>query len=438
MATVSEFIKRKDRKKFSAPTMALPLPETLIGVEVEIDQDAHTRAVFPEDYQPEWEQKHDGSLSNGYEYVMSSPLSGQAAVNAIYKLYQEPTEVGRTYTGSTHIHVDMLDSVDLDALRTLVLLTYAFESVLYAAGDMSRQWCGYANRLSSAPSEMIEQIMTLDDFSNFRGTVGNNSRYYGLNLQALTKYGSAEFRYFPTAESAEELLRWVKLVQLFKKAAIEIGSSDKLIDLLSSEEGYNDFVATYFSEYAAEVAAAGGYEKIKSLMTKALIISKTAKGSGKRFSNKLLTGRFQKVVERARKKLKAIKLPENFRLNIQVSARGSGAPAATAAVREYVNEHGVQPDLTVLLHTTGSLYYARQLRSNSEQHDWEYASDIPGSSPQLMETFLAATPVIIQYIEAHPEITWHANTIANVNNAHEFIQDAMNAGDFNNHDDEEF
>lgn len=50
MATVSEFIKRKDRKKFSAPTMALPLPETLIGVEVEIDQDAHTRAVFPEDY----------------------------------------------------------------------------------------------------------------------------------------------------------------------------------------------------------------------------------------------------------------------------------------------------------------------------------------------------------------------------------------------------
>ena len=101
------------------------------------------------------------------------------------------------------------------------------------------------------------------------------SRYYGLNLQALTKYGSVEFRYFPTAESADELVRWVKLVQIFKKAALEIGTTDKLIALLTTEEGYNSFLATYFSEYSAEVEASGGYEKVRALMQKALIISKT-------------------------------------------------------------------------------------------------------------------------------------------------------------------
>ena len=216
MQLVGEFLNRGVRGKFQVESsIQLPLPDALMGVEVEVDQDTSTEVTFPSDYYPEWQQKGDGSLVNGYEYVLSFPLAGNALVSAIHKLYQEPTSVKRTFTGSTHIHIDMMDNVSIDALRTLVLMTYALENILYAAGDLSRQWCGFANRLTSAPSEMLEHILAIEDVNTFNYNVNDIGRYYGLNLQALLKYGSAEFRYFPTAESAEELLRWVKLVQLF-------------------------------------------------------------------------------------------------------------------------------------------------------------------------------------------------------------------------------
>lgn len=395
MQTIAKFVGRTDRASYAAPKVELPLDNTFIGIEVEMDSDNSTPLILPTEYTPEWQRKRDGSLVNGYEYVLDVPLKGQEIVNAIYKLYKKPTEVGRTYTGSTHIHIDMQDHVDVEAIRTLVLLTYAFESVLYAAGDISRQWCGFANRLSSAPSEMVETILTLESVSEFRRAMDNFGRYYGLNLAALTRFGSVEFRYFPTAETPEELVRWVKLVQLFKKAAIEIGTTDKLIELLSSEEGYNSFVATYFSDYPNEVAATDGYDRIRCLINKALIISKTQNKTKKKkaYTDTLLTGRYKNIVTRAMRRNRPKPLTKGFKLNIVHSS--PSAPTVTQAIASYEANHGVSPDMTILIHTTGGVYYG----NTQNRLDWVLERDMCMYHQLPLADFLACIPSIIEYSE---------------------------------------
>ena len=406
MQTVSSFLRRKDR--VSGPVIALPMPNTLIGIEVEIDRESGAPStVFPSDYSPEWERKRDGSLHNGYEFVLKAPLKGQQLVDSIYKLYNEPTKANRTYTGSTHIHVDMMDGVDIDALRTLALMTYALESVLYAAGDMSRQWCGFANRLSSAPSEVVEGIMAIKSYTSFINAT-SVSRYYGLNLQALTKYGSVEFRYFPTAESADELVRWVKLVQIFKKAALEIGTTDKLIALLTTEEGYNSFLATYFSEYSAEVEASGGYEKVRALMQKALIISKTEgrKHKNRQYKETLLTGRYKNVVARAKRKTKK-KVLTNVKLHIVDSmSTNAGAPTSGIAVQEYMREHNEAPELTLLIHSTGMVYYVKSYSDQADHCEWTYLNDLGHNHPEKIDMALACEAAIRQYIDEKIAPNW--------------------------------
>lgn len=369
MQLVGEFLNRGVRGKFQVEnSIQLPLPDALMGVEVEVDQDTSTEVTFPSDYYPEWQQKGDGSLVNGYEYVLSFPLAGNALVSAIHKLYQEPTSVKRTFTGSTHIHIDMMDNVSIDALRTLVLMTYALENILYAAGDLSRQWCGFANRLTSAPSEMLEHILAIEDVNTFNYNVNDIGRYYGLNLQALLKYGSAEFRYFPTAESAEELLRWVKLVQLFKKAAMDVGTVDNLLSMFNTEQGYNDFLSTYFSDYPTEVEAIGGYMRMKALVNKAMIIlksKKNKKAANKSYTKAILEGKFKGVLATAVKRM------NNIKLAIRLNPSGGSAPRPTDVVRDYVAEHGTQPDLAVLVHS-GQLYVA----TTYEYASWDYATSM--------------------------------------------------------------
>lgn len=283
----------------------LPLQNCLMGVELEVDTDSATSAIFPDpdNIKPEWVRKHDGSLANGYEYVLSTPLAGNRLLGAIAKLWSGNVEYHRTYTGSTHIHIDMTDGVTVEQLQTMALMVYVLEDVLYGVGDASRKWCGYANKLASAPREVIANILALSDKRKFQSTITSASRYYGFNMRALIKYGSVEFRYFPTAESPEELISWIKLVQLFKKAAMSVGSIASFTRWFRSKEAFSRFIDKYFAEYKQDVHKWVDYDRAKALLYKAqlmadnseLVISDTNYPRGK------LRDKYAKLMKKRRK-----------------------------------------------------------------------------------------------------------------------------------------
>lgn len=265
MKNVAQTLRKTSRgkKEDNSQRYVFPLPDQLIGLEVEIDvpeRGEHFQQAFrwPEQYAPYWNKTRDGSLRNGNEFVLATPMAGNMLSDAICKLYSGGTTIFRTTTGSTHIHVDMLeDDTPIACVQVLVLLLFMLEGAIFAGCDPGREWCGYTNKLSSAPDALLGSVLNCDlneSPDSFLDAIAGPSaqtigRYYGLNLQALAKYGSVEFRYFPTATSADELASWVTMVQMFKKAALDIGTVNNLQEVVENESRYNDLIATYFGPW---------------------------------------------------------------------------------------------------------------------------------------------------------------------------------------------
>lgn len=364
------------------PTSDLPLPNQLIGLELEVDTDSTSVSTtsFPESYRPEWTRKRDGSLNNGYEYVLTGPLSGQSLVNAVHKLFSGDTRVHRTYTGSTHIHVNMLDGTTLENLQALSLLTYAMEGLLYYIGDNSRQWCGYANRMTGAPHAVLENLLGADvQRRGLRSALNSAGRYYGLNLAALEKFGTVEFRYFPTATSAEEMLSWVKLVQIIKKAACDMGNIATVLEVLSDKSKYAEFVNNYLPEYAEAIEASCPYSKVKILANKALVIANARSTTrGVTWNKELLSSIFFPSAA-----VEATPTIAPIRAKILVLGTSNTVPTANAAKELAVSE-GFE---TVILSYNSNLYHARNHSYGSE---WQMVYEEAIAQPVLYESLMSA------------------------------------------------
>lgn len=282
MVSVASLTSRSARTPVSFVKYDWVLPDTLMGVEVEVDSDHTAESSHPEPYNlVSWNRHHDGSLVNGFEYTLKSPMEGALLSKAISELFAPPSDFHRTFTGSTHIHIDMLGAdVTLDVLRTMVLLVYTLEPALYAAGDSSREWCGYSNSLKSADPTLLSTLFADDVTSKFTRTYRRGSmlgRYYGLNLTALTDYGSLEFRYFPTATNAEELVNWINLVQSFKKAALAIGTPSALKEVINDQASYDDMISSYFPAYVSLINSTVDWRQVHSMFTKANVVMNDSK-----------------------------------------------------------------------------------------------------------------------------------------------------------------
>ena len=89
MRNVAEALGRPARKKYAFDKIDWPNNEQLIGLEVEVDSTNVKRPKFPElDSSTLWRRTSDGSLRNGYEYVLRNPLAGNALSEAIHEFFR--------------------------------------------------------------------------------------------------------------------------------------------------------------------------------------------------------------------------------------------------------------------------------------------------------------------------------------------------------------
>lgn len=253
--SVAEMLGRQARTKMLPLDVNWPLPENLMGIELEIENPQGSRRAISDTTEfRAWSRHQDGSLANGREYVLRTPLAGKQLTEAIAEIMMYGP-FDKNMRGSTHIHMDMLDpDTSHETLRILILLVYSLEPVLYAVGDKGRMYCGFCNPMETGDAQVIRDAMNPDISpemfrDRYNRASPGSSRYYGLNLLALGDYGSLEFRYFPTASTAEELVRYTKLVQCFKKAALSISTVDQLLAIYSNEDSFRSFISTNFPDY---------------------------------------------------------------------------------------------------------------------------------------------------------------------------------------------
>lgn len=363
MKLLAESFKRRPFKADKETTFVSP--HQLMGVEIETEANNALGVKWPASQELVlWSSKSDGSLSNGREFVLKAPLSGIALAGAINDFFSV-AKLERASTSSTHIHINMMDDESTTAtMQNMVMLAWILESAIFAMADPSREWCGYTNRLTTAPADLMRVMLDPDLENNDKQmltVVSDLSRYYGLNTQALQKYGSIEFRYFPTATSKEELVDWINLVQSFKLAALDFSSIESLLKVFETEQSYTEFLGRYFTKWAADIYREIPWERAKELEAGALITYQAATGANViNFDQEKVAGKFKRVAGRKKVrnfKRKLVPLP-------QIMLWKQGQPPVPSA------------DLPVGTLMIGSSHLFVNMDGWAGSRTWQYVHDI--------------------------------------------------------------
>lgn len=230
--------------------------DSLFGIELELEN-VVAGGDAPWDNCPDgWTIHEDASLRNGLEYVTSRPIGAERLEEVIESFYDK----GLTYTTgprtSTHIHVNMSDAT-VEELRTMIALVYTIEDAIYICTEESRKWGGYSVALSEMRPQRLRNILNAPNNQMFVNNVmpgRNNERYYGFNCN-ISRHGTAEFRYFPGGPTQDELVSWVDLVALIKKASKKF-TIQYLSGLIASPHDLGVFLTANFGEWAAKLIAA--------------------------------------------------------------------------------------------------------------------------------------------------------------------------------------
>lgn len=226
-------------------------PKLNIGIEIEVEYQSGTD-MNPEDMNL-WSAKTDGSLRNGREFVLTRPLNGYALSSAIEEFFEHNT-VRRSPTSGTHIHVDMRDkSATLDVAKTMGCIIACIEPAIFGMFAEGREWSGYTNPITSLPDpasySLFSDLATPEDFSDTFNPITREYKYYGFNMLPLGRYGSVEFRYFPTCESVEELVEWVQFCMAVKLAAVQLEHRANLKYYISNEVAWEEFLNKFFPQW---------------------------------------------------------------------------------------------------------------------------------------------------------------------------------------------
>lgn len=197
--------------------------ETLLGVEVEVENCVKLYGAN-EKFASYWVHKEDPSLrNNGREFVFAEPLFGHDAINAIDFLCIRAKEHNwkiSTLTG-LHVHVDVRN-MELDEFRNFMTLYALTEPLIYNwVGDSRHEnmfcapWYLSEMDLGVVSSIVKKQIPQ----GSILGYLKNLKKYTGLNLNALYKFGTVEFRMLKTTFDNRRIIDWLNILLSLKKYA---------------------------------------------------------------------------------------------------------------------------------------------------------------------------------------------------------------------------
>lgn len=251
--------------------IAWPLPKELMGIELEAENVRNYGGDFL--MMAGWSVDTDGSLRNqGREFVLRQPLSGtelSRAVHTLFKMQEADSPYRLQYTpnprAGTHVHINWLEDT-IGSAAALIALMYCIEPMLYSWVDEDRAWCSYCNPLSDLPASTLARLLNVEREDGLENPANHDpyeddeqrwllrdlnnetiSRYHGLNVAALDKYGTFEFRYFPSTVSKDDMISWIKFVQLAKRCAVAHQESVvALLTKLSEGDAY-EFINEWFN-----------------------------------------------------------------------------------------------------------------------------------------------------------------------------------------------
>lgn len=198
-----------------------PLTSGEIGLEIECEG-SNLRIID----NSTWTTVQDGSLRGAFptgacEYVLKKPILGKNVKKAIELLKKDQLETVRfdfSFRTSVHVHVNVGD-LTMPQLLNFIYTYTLLESPLMRYCGEERQANRFCLRIKDA--EAIIGFLK-DAFRKPELLTKNNQgryRYSAMNLEAIFKYGSVEFRGMKGNLEAEYIENWTKALLSLKEFA---------------------------------------------------------------------------------------------------------------------------------------------------------------------------------------------------------------------------
>ncbi len=233
--------KTKKATKFPVPNVAPERPMFKkstpgdIGIEIEVEGRNLPNRIAEVVNGVSWTVHNDGSLRGGLEYVLSNPCRIGDVPELINNLWQGLTRDGvrlnNSNRTSTHVHVN-IQGMKINSLTSYFLLWIVYEQAFI-------RWCGKARTsnhfcLSNQDCANFLGENWLDSLKNGGFGCPADYRYSALNLNAMTKFNSFEFRCLDGITDPVRVINWIKLLWALREEATgNMKSPAYLVNVLS-------------------------------------------------------------------------------------------------------------------------------------------------------------------------------------------------------------
>lgn len=235
-----------------------------IGIEIEVEGENLPNRVYKW-----WRVATDGSLRGpASEYVLTEPVLRkdlETALNYLNRIFKNnDTRLNFSRRTSTHVHINVQKLTVMQVLNFIVLYLILEETIV----DLCREdRIGNSFCLRLKDAEYL--IDFLKEFINIRycSIFDMNTdiiRYASINLAALSRYGSLEFRSLEGTNDADRITQWVDLLLNIKQVSQTYKSPSDIVENISNL-GLDKFLNTYFSEFSSKIKQVQDYrEKINN------------------------------------------------------------------------------------------------------------------------------------------------------------------------------
>jgi hypothetical protein len=194
-----------------------------IGIEIEMEGDK----PFPEGDVSDainWRAETDGSL-RGYskEYVINNPITiNQVSshlnnLRALLKL--SGCKIIYSFRAGVHVHINVQE-LTVNQMATFACLYWCLEKALVKYCGSQREGNHFCLRAEDAEYSVYLLGEAISKNMAFLDT--DNIRYASMNLRAMPRYGSIEFRAMETQPDLSKIESWCKMLYRLREEAVKI------------------------------------------------------------------------------------------------------------------------------------------------------------------------------------------------------------------------
>lgn len=176
-----------------------------------------------------WTVVEDGSLrNNGREFVsrILRPSDMDKALQELEEVFSQFPQTHASFRCGTHIHYNVSDRSLKEAIGFLII-SLLFESVLVAAFSPERRESVFCVSWSDTVglSSIIRRWRSGNYANAIAHAISNSGKYRTINILPMQRYGTIEFRMFPSTTDTKELKTFVEVLvridNLYKELGLE-------------------------------------------------------------------------------------------------------------------------------------------------------------------------------------------------------------------------